>query len=272
MTNYHGYHLIADYHTHTIHSHGTGTVAENAHAAAMSGLCEVAVTDHGPALAAGLGLREPGAVEHVRLMVEEANLDQDEVHVLQGVEANVMNRRGALDLPDKVLKNMDIVLAGFHPASRGTITGEIGALWRSHVVPRISRRLAEQQRIENTKSLSECALRHPVDIIVHPGLRVAVEPLELARTAAKTGTALEINSAHGYLTVETARAAARAGCYFAINSDAHSPSRVGDLEAGARTASQAKIPADRILNTGLVPGHPVQSQQEDDGRRTQPGS
>lgn len=272
MTSYHGYHLVADYHTHTIHSHGTGTVAENAHAAAMAGLMEVAVTDHGPALAAGLGLREPGAVAHVRKMVDEANVDQKEVRVLQGVEANVMDRRGALDLPDKVLRRMDIVLAGFHPASRGTITGEIRALWRSHVVPRFSRRLAERQRIENTKSLSECALRHPVDIIVHPGLRVPVDALELARAAARSGTALEINSAHGHLTVETARAAARAGCIFAVNSDAHSPSRVGDLEAGARTASLARIASERILNTGLVPGHQVGSSPGSDGRRSKPGS
>ncbi|MDP2872311.1 MAG: PHP domain-containing protein [Bacillota bacterium] len=269
MTSFHGYELLADYHTHTIHSHGTGTVAENARAAAAAGLSEVAVTDHGPALAAGMGLREPGAVEHVRRMVEQANLDQDQVRVLQGVEANVMDRGGALDLPDKVLRRMDIVLAGFHPASRGTVTGELRALWRSHVVPRLSWRLAARQRVENTKSLSECAYRHAVDILVHPGLRVAIDPLELARAAAKAGTALEINSAHGHLTPASARAAARTGCFFAINSDAHSPVKVGDLAAGARIASLARIAPERILNTGLAGRSGAVPLPGRHGRRTQ---
>jgi putative hydrolase len=264
----HGYDLIADYHTHTIHSHGSGTVAENTRAAAAMGLSEVAVTDHGPALAAGLGLRHPGAVEHVRAMVEQANVEQNEVHVLQGVEANVMDREGHLDLPDKVLRRLDIVLAGFHPASRGTVFGEVRALWRSHVVPRFSRHMAERQKVENTKSLAECVLRHPVDIVVHPGLRVAVDPVELARAAARSGTALEINSNHGHLSHESARAAARAGCLFAINSDAHSPARVGDLAAGALTASRAKIAPERIINTRTGAWNAAGPAPGRDGRRT----
>lgn len=254
MASYYGYRFAADYHTHTIHSHGAGTVADNARAAARAGLSEVAVTDHGPALVAGLGLREPGAVAHVRRMVQQANLDQDQVRVLQGVEANVMGCDGRLDLPDGVLRRMDIVLAGLHPASKGVVTGEIRALWRAHVVPRISRRLAERQRMENTKCLSECVLQRPVDIIAHPGLRVAVDPSELARAAAKAGAALEINSAHGHLTAEAARVAARAGCLFAVNSDAHSPARVGDLAAGARIASLARIAPERIINSDSTRG------------------
>lgn len=253
MTDIRASDLVADYHTHTVHSHGTGTVAENARAAAAAGLVEVAITDHGPALVAGLGLRSLGAVEHIRRQVDEVNRAQNEVYVLQGVEANVLGPDGRLDLPDRILRKMDIVLAGIHPAAvEGTLIGDVKALWRRHVLSRLSRRAAVRVSTENTKSLVECMLRHPVDIVVHPGMAAPVDPAELSRVASRTGTALEINTSHGWLDVTGARAAARSGCHFAIGSDAHRPGRVGDLESGARVARLAGVPPERIVNTHLA--------------------
>ena len=39
--------LTGDYHTHTVYSHGKGTVLENALRAKEIGLQEIAITDHG---------------------------------------------------------------------------------------------------------------------------------------------------------------------------------------------------------------------------------
>ena len=39
--------LFADYHTHTIYSHGTGTIIDNVMIARKKGLKEIAITDHG---------------------------------------------------------------------------------------------------------------------------------------------------------------------------------------------------------------------------------
>ena len=39
--------FFGDYHTHTTYSHGKGSVADNARAAAAVGLKEIAITDHG---------------------------------------------------------------------------------------------------------------------------------------------------------------------------------------------------------------------------------
>ena len=39
---------FADYHTHTLYSHGKGTIQQNVEAAQRKGLKEIAITDHGP--------------------------------------------------------------------------------------------------------------------------------------------------------------------------------------------------------------------------------
>lgn len=40
--------ILSDYHTHTIYSHGKGTIEENVEAARKIGLKILAISDHGP--------------------------------------------------------------------------------------------------------------------------------------------------------------------------------------------------------------------------------
>ncbi|HHW71449.1 MAG TPA: PHP domain-containing protein, partial [Clostridiales bacterium] len=41
------YDIIADLHTHTLYSHGKGTILSNVEAARGKGLKKIAITDHG---------------------------------------------------------------------------------------------------------------------------------------------------------------------------------------------------------------------------------
>ena len=70
----------------------------------------------------------------------------------------------------------------------------------------------------------------------------------LARACVKKNTALEINTLHGFDSVDFIEAAAREGARFAIGSDAHQPERVGRLQAGVAAAQTAGLKPSQVIN------------------------
>ncbi|MCL4514832.1 MAG: PHP domain-containing protein [Firmicutes bacterium] len=240
--------LFADYHTHTRYSHGTGTVEDNVLAARARGLKQVAISDHGPASLFGVGVRNLATFGKIREEVRECNARYPEIGVLTGVEANVIGADGALDVPGPVLEELDIVLAGLHVTVMPASLADGFKLGLLNALRSLDSRLGKLARDLNTKALVEAVYRYPIDIVTHPGLRLSIDTRELARACAQNGTAMEINTGHGQTTVEFIQVAAAEGVDFAIGSDAHQPSRVGDLEAGLELALRAGLSPDRIIN------------------------
>ena len=102
--------ILTDLHCHTIASdHAFSTVMENVKYASEIGLEAIAITDHGYAL---------GDAPHefhfdcLRLLPKELY----GVRILTGCEANILDLNGNLDMPDKQIKNLDIVIASVHSA------------------------------------------------------------------------------------------------------------------------------------------------------------
>ncbi len=240
--------VFADYHTHTRFSHGKGTVMDNVRAAARKGLEAVAITDHGPANLFGLGVRSLAAFDDIAEEVEKARAAFPGVRVLMGVEANIIDTHGGLDVPADVLERMNIVLAGHHLMVRGRTVSDSWKLAGRNFVARWSRSLAERARVDNTKSLIEAVRRNRVDVVTHPGLHVSIDTEELARECARVGTALEINAKHAHLDVEFVKVAARQGASFCIDSDAHSPDQVGEFGRALEVAIRAGLDPERIIN------------------------
>ncbi|MGE5561450.1 MAG: PHP domain-containing protein [Chloroflexota bacterium] len=241
--------LFADYHTHTRHSHGTGTVLDNVQAARKRGLSEVAITDHGPGSLPWIGVR--GGPDKLRAIARETRHYTQvfgDIRVLVGVECNVMTLEGELDVTKPVLKELDLTLCGLHPLVVPPTLHDAIHLFGLNTAGRYSRRLARRSRVANTKALTEAVRRYDVDIVTHPGLKLSIDTRTLASVCADRGTALELNAAHSRMTVEYARVAAREGCLFAIDSDAHRPEDVGRLAPAIAVARAAGLTADQIIN------------------------
>lgn len=100
--------VAADLHCHTLAStHAYSTVTELAGAAARAGLAALAVTDH------GIGLEDSPHLWHfecLKILPPEIS----GVRILHGVEANVMDMEGRIDMPENLLAGLDIVVASMH--------------------------------------------------------------------------------------------------------------------------------------------------------------
>ncbi len=124
---------VLDSHTHTIASgHAYSTMHEMAAAAAEKGLELLAITDHAMAM--------PGTCHEYHFMnLRILEREMSGVEVLFGVEANIIDYDGKLDMDEYLLKKMDVVIASLHTPciARGTreqnTAAYIGAMQNPYV-------------------------------------------------------------------------------------------------------------------------------------------
>ncbi len=238
--------LFADYHTHTIYSHGKGTIRENVEEAVRKGLKEIVISDHGPGhFTYGVKIKN---LKKMREEIDELKKEYNNIEIKLGVEANLISCDGDIDVKNEDIKLFDKLLVGYH---NGAIPGSIHDFhklfirnWLSKIIPS----LRDSNRKIITRAMISAINRYNIDIITHPGAKADIDTRELARAAAKRGTLLEINASHGFMTVEYVRIAMKEGVTFAIDSDAHRPQDVGNFENGIRIAEDAGLPAERIVN------------------------
>ncbi len=251
-----GCRVVADYHTHTVHSHGRGTVLDNARVAAARGLDTIAIADHGPQAVPWVAVDSPRTFDHIRREAAQAARETG-VKVLTAVECNIMSPDGDLDLPARDLARLDLVLAGLHlliiPDDLRRLA-EAARLVLPNVAPwKWFERTRAKARVTNTKAIVEAVSRHRLAFVTHPGLHLPIDTPELARACARRGTRMEISSAHRETDVPYVRAAARQGVDFTLSSDAHRPERVGDLGRALRIAQKAGLTPERVWNVARPP-------------------
>lgn len=238
--------LYADYHTHTIYSHGKGTIMDNVMAARRKGLTEIAITDHGIRHLT-FGVREKNIIK-MRQEIDNINQNCEGIKVLLGMECNIISSEGDIDMTDEIRKQLDILLVGYHmmvlPQSLKDTWNIYGLNYLNKFFSYNTKRTEEM----NTISISKAIRKHKIDIITHPGARIPIDTTYVAQEAVKAGTALEINSHSSAMNAEHVRAAAKCGVKFVINSDAHKPENVGDLSSGLRIAEQAGLCSSQIIN------------------------
>lgn len=250
MINNRKYSLISDLHTHTNFSHGTGSIEDNVKAARLRGIMKIGVTDHGPGHLL-YGVRRWN-IPKMRAEIERLGAVYTDMEILLGIEANIANSSGVLDVKPAEFKYFDYVVAGYHYGAPGynPVGGAINALqnfaeYRSGIdTKRLIRR--------NTRNIVRALERNPVKVLTHPGDKAPVDLLEIAVVCAKTHTLVEINTAHMSLSSEDLRTMALADVRFIIGSDAHSPGRVGDFVAGVNLALDAGIDMGRIINLRIA--------------------
>ncbi|MCK8817192.1 PHP domain-containing protein [Natroniella sulfidigena] len=239
--------LNADYHTHTLYSHGKGTIRENIEVAIAKGLERIAISDHGPACY-GFGVRDAATFLEIKKEVDKYDQLYPEIKVLAGVEANVISLDGKLDLPRFILEELDVVLVGLHlPIKPVSWQDGVGIIFNNVIVDKLKLK-SKEIRKKNTEALVNAIQNYKIDIITHPGYRINIDTQRLAREAAKRDTALEINASHGYLTEEFVKVAVSENVKFSLGSDAHKPVDVGEVKPALQVAKSAGLSVEDIIN------------------------
>ena len=193
------YNIQTDLHTHTIVSgHAYSTLEENIRAAADRGLRAIAVTEHGPSMEGA-----PSGIHFMNYRI----LPREHlgVRILRGVELNILNYDGDVDLPSGSLKKLDFVLASFHEIITPPGSSE-----------------------ENTRAWLN-VIRNPlIDCLGHPGRGPYPYDLDcVIEACAEHDKAVEVNN-HSLRNLMTRERCAMIierckayNVYVAVNSDAH---------------------------------------------------
>jgi putative hydrolase len=242
--------IIADYHTHTIYSHGKGTVLENALVARQKGIKVIAITDHGfNHFAFNLKRRK---LPNLRKDIEFAK-KQTGVNILLGVEANILSTRGDIDVSPEDYEKLDIVVCGFHKGVWGKlkIFDTLFFMLRNILANKFkiySKRLIES----NTNAYINAVEKNNIDIISHINHVAKVDCKRVAEACARTNTYIEINAKRIHLTQKDVDDMLSTSVKFVIDSDAHTSDRVGETSIATKMVEMFNIPLDRIVNINNV--------------------
>ncbi|HBU11786.1 MAG TPA: histidinol-phosphatase [Clostridiales bacterium] len=230
--------VTGDWHTHTTHSHGKGSMEDNVRAALLKGLASVAISDHGFSHLF-YNIRDVD-----RYLLEISALKKQyagRIEVFSCVELNLLSMDGDLDIPPGYEGAFDLTMFGYHKMAG---FADAKSAWR-FLLPKSRGKKAVEK---NTAAYVAAVGKNKVDMISHPGYGLPIDKVVLAEACALRGTALEINAKHPEFTVEELMACAKTGVKFVIGSDAHSPERVGDFAAALARVYEAGLSAAQIVN------------------------
>ncbi|MFW5960536.1 MAG: PHP domain-containing protein [Chitinivibrionales bacterium] len=217
--------LSVDFHTHSNFSPcGMHTCLEMIGYAEKAGLSGIAVSDHGCLV----GGKVPTT------FYERFSNPVNGIRFFKGIECNIADEQGGLDLPQGYTEFIDIVLAGIH-SNTPTSQGE------KHY----------------TDALIKAAEKNPaLDIIVHPNsLTYPVEYLPLCRAAKELDKVIELNNSKlrnnrvpRESAVQLIEAAGKSGCRIAVSSDAHCVNEIGTDTLVATIIQKSGFPKEQVVN------------------------
>lgn len=222
--------IRGDLHSHTTASDGAATIEQMAEAAKALGYEFLAITDHSKSQVIANGLSAERLLKHIKA-IHKANDKIKGITLLAGCEVDIL-ADGHLDFDDKVLAELDFVVASPHvslkqPADKAT--------------DRILR--AIDHRYVNV-------IGHPTGRLIGSREGLPLDIAAVVAAAAKSGTALEINSGYPRLDLNDvhARAALEGGAMLSINTDAHSTEGLGEMVWGLHVARRAWATKHNVIN------------------------
>ena len=223
--------IQGDVHMHTIETDGRNTIEELAECAKARGYRYIAITDHSKNLAFANGLDDKRAEQHIK-RIRKADKEIGGIRIFAGIEVDIL-AEGELDLSDRVLEQMDVVIASIH----------------SHF---------QQEPQQMTERLLRAIENKNVSIIGHPTGRILLrrdaytyDMEAVLNAAAKHKVAMEQNAYPDRLDLcdRHLRMARERGVRIVINTDTHHTTHMEKIRFGVLQARRAWLTKNDVLNT-----------------------
>jgi DNA polymerase (family 10) len=223
--------IKGDFHVHSNWSDGSSSIEEVARAAQKKGYQYIAICDHSKSLKIAHGLDETRLMKQME-EIDRTNEKLKNFRILKGTEVDILSD-GRLDLSDKVLEKLDVVIAAIHSGFK-------------------------QDREKMTKRIIRAIENPLVNILAHPSGRLLgarnpyeVEMGEVMEAAKKYGKALEINAYFERLDLDDihCRKAREMGIRVAIGTDTHHLDQMWMMSLGVAVARRGWLETGDVLNT-----------------------
>jgi putative hydrolase len=217
-----------DMHVHTVASeHAYSTVLENIQYAKQNGIKVIGLADHGTKMLDG-----PNEYFFANLDILPKYIDG--VRLLKGIELNILDENGLIDLQDTLLCKLDFAIASMHPG--------ISPYYFS--------------KEQNTNAFLSALDNEHVKIIGHLGNpNVPVDYKVIVEKAAVKNKLIELNNSSGRIRPGSfsnccaiAKHAKKVGCKLIFNSDAHFALDVGNIAWSQKIMEEADLSEDHYVN------------------------
>lgn len=224
-----------DLHAHSEWSDGSVPIPDMVMAAKAKGYEYVAITDHSGGIGVAGGLSPERILEQIAY-VRKLNDEIDGIAILAGSEVDI-RRDGTLDFPDEILSQLDWVIASVHSGFNQPQVEMTARIIRAMENPHVH------------------ALAHPTGRLIGKREPYEVDLEAIFRTAARTKTALEINSFPERLDLSDVhtRRALELGVTLVVDTDAHAPVHFDNIRYGIAMARRGWAQPTNVLNTRSLP-------------------
>jgi DNA polymerase (family 10) len=223
--------MRGDLHVHTKRTDGRHTVEELVKAARDKGYDYIAIADHSKRVTVAHGLKPKDLREQID-EIDEVNDKLRSFTVLKAIEVDILED-GSLDLPDNVLKELDLTVCSVH--------SKFG----------LSKKKQTERIVKAMGNQHFSILAHPTGRLINEREPYEVDMERVMKAAKDKGCFLEINAHPHRLDLNDVhcKMAKEIGLKLAISTDTHRIDDLNYMEFGVGQARRGWLEADDVLNT-----------------------
>ncbi len=219
--------IKGDLHMHTKDSDGMNSIDEMAEAAKKLKYQYIAITNHSQSRKISNGIEIKRLLEIIKKIKSVKG-----IKALAGSEVDILSN-GELDYPNKILKKLDIVIAGIHSGFKES-------------KEKITKRMINALENENVNIIS-----HPFGRMINRREPYEMDFEKICKVCAKNNKFLEINAQPSRLDLDYKhiKIALKHKVKFSIDTDAHTKDDLNLMKFGVAQAIKGWCKKSDILNT-----------------------